>query len=231
MSNNLSSPRNQEVYWISLLFALLTVWLATGPLRFDSPVTIHASVPESVTDPTPIRQPAVRPSYRVGKFTYQCNECHRSVPAPRTVGHGLTKHNDVHLAHGINTRCLNCHHAVNREVFVDDFGEEIPWDQPQLLCAKCHGPVYRDWQHGSHGRINGYWDESRGVQIRLKCIECHDPHHPPFPPLASAPPPQTLRGTPQSDASHAGVRNPLRLAETALTGEHVAENPVDVDDE
>ncbi|MHB8866667.1 MAG: hypothetical protein ACYC6N_30270 [Pirellulaceae bacterium] len=124
------------------------------------------------------------------------------------------------MAHGINSRCLNCHHEANREAFVDDYGNEIPWDQSQLVCAKCHGPVYRDWQHGSHGRINGYWDRSRGEQIRLKCIECHDPHNPRFPSLASAPGPRTLRVHPHEHGPHSDFRNPLRIKDNLLTDQY-----------
>ncbi len=202
MSGSISALlRNQEAYWVSVLLALLTLFLAFGPLRFHSPVEVAVLVPVSATDATAVRKPSKVPEYRVGSFTYQCSECHRN-PAAITAGRELTKHDDVKLSHGINTRCLNCHHPVNREAFVDDFGDEIPWQQPQRLCAKCHGPVYRDWQHGSHGRINGYWDTSRRAQIRLKCIECHDPHHPPFQPLASAPGPHTLRMPPRQNRSH-----------------------------
>jgi hypothetical protein len=96
-------------------------------------------------------------------------------------------------------------------VFVDDFGGEIPWDQPQRVCAKCHGPVYRDWQHGSHGRTNGYWDARRGVQTRRRCIECHDPHQPPFPPLSPAPGPNTLRMGSRHAGRHVAAPDPLRL--------------------
>ncbi len=232
MASNLHTPtRNQEAYWVSILFASLAVLLAFGPLQFESPVAPATPVSDSATAMTPVRQPTLRPLYQVGAFKYECRECHRSSPTPNTAGHEFTKHTDIHLAHGINTRCLNCHHPTNREVFVDDFGGEIPWDQPQLVCAKCHGPVYRDWQHGSHGRINGYWDKSRGEQVRLKCIACHDPHHPPFQPLASTPPPHTLRMTPPSDSPHAGVRNPLRLTDTLPAADHTGHANREVNDE
>lgn len=218
MSANIPSrPPQRAAYWVAEIFAVLAVVLALSPLPFQTPVTSPDLVPTSVIDPTPVRQPSLSAVYTLGKFTYRCNECHRSTPTPYAAGHGLTKHADVFLSHGINARCLNCHHPVNRETFVDDFGQEIPWDQPQLLCTKCHGPVYRDWQHGSHGRINGYWDTSQGEQIRLKCIECHDPHHPPFPPLASAPGPKTLRTQPHGSGTHEGARNPLRVVDDGVT--------------
>ena len=97
-------------------------------------------------------------------------------------------------------------------MFADSDGGEIPWDQPQRLCASCHGPVYRDWQHGSHGRSNGFWDVRQGELIRCKCIECHDPHHPPFPALEPAPGPHTLRMGKHGQAAHTGTHNPLRLS-------------------
>jgi hypothetical protein len=115
------------------------------------------------------------------------------------------------LEHGINTRCFNCHHRTQRDCFVDDFGLAISWDQPQLLCAKCHGPVYRDWQHGAHGRVNGYWDTGRGLRRRLRCIECHDPHRPPFAAMRPAPGPQTLRMGPIRESGPGNGPDPLRI--------------------
>ncbi len=219
MSINLQSlVRAQTFYWVAALLSGVAVLLAVGPLRFERPTNSSVTVDPSVIDTTPIRPTALRPQYTIGSFTFHCNECHRSVPTPHAAGQEVTQHADVEMAHGINSRCLNCHHPVNREAFVDDYGKEIPWDQPQLLCAKCHGPVYRDWQHGSHGRINGYWDLSRGVQVRLKCVECHDPHHPPFPPIASAPGPKTLRVHPSEHGKHHGMRNPLRLTDNPSNG-------------
>ncbi len=221
-SNSHASLRIQPSYWVAALLATVAVVLTVRPLRFDSPVTAAVPVAASIIDTTPNRPTAMQPLYRIGAFTFHCNECHRSVPAPHAAGQEVTKHADVVMAHGMNTRCLNCHHPTNREVFVDDYGKEIPWDQPQLLCAKCHGPVYRDWQHGSHGRINGYWDRSRGAQVRLKCVECHDPHHPPFPPLASAPGPHTLRVEPHTREPHTGMRNPLRLTDNIRSAKEAA---------
>lgn len=89
-----------------------------------------------------------------------------------------------------------------------------------MVCAKCHGPVYRDWQNGSHGRINGYWDRSRGPQTRRRCIECHDPHAPPFAPLAPAPGPSTLRMGAPSGGPMEEHHDPLRVhARSRTSGE------------
>lgn len=222
MSNSVStSPWPRNFPWVAGVFALCAVSLAVAP-HYRAPAVDDTDVPESATDPTPVRERSLRPACLVANEPWPCSHCHRTQPEPYVAGDKLFKHSKIRLAHGINTRCLNCHHPVNREAFVDDYGEEIPWDQPQLLCGKCHGPVYRDWQHGSHGRINGHWDTSRGELVRLKCVQCHDPHHPPFQPLATAPAPRTLHGTPHQTEVHSGARNPLRLYENSHENEHAA---------
>ncbi len=211
----------QKLPWVPAVLVVSAVLLGVAP-PYQSPVVAPTPVPASATDATPVRRPRLRARHTVGRFTYECSECHRTLPKPYTAGAIVTKHAELQLAHGINTRCLNCHHPVNLEAFVDDFGEEIPWDQPQKLCSKCHGPVYRDWQHGSHGRSNGYWDTGQGPLVRLKCIQCHDPHHPPFQPLASAPPPGILRGETPHVAEHSGAHNPLRLHNNSQTHDDAA---------
>lgn len=203
---------------VVLLGLALTLWLVPWP--FESPMTEAAAVPAWVIDPHPVRSPKLKPEIELAGFTYRCGDCHDLFPSPPETVRTLTQHRDIELKHGINTRCFNCHHRTDRNSFVDDWGKPIPYDQPQLLCAKCHGPVYRDWLHGSHGRTNGYWDKTRGPQQRRKCIECHDPHQPPFPPMAPAPAPHTLRMSPPTpDKSHAAETNPLRVYRTRTTAD------------
>jgi hypothetical protein len=191
------------------VFALV---LALNPLPFATPVTDRAVIPAWATDTTPVRQPKLTPEYRSGVFTYSCSDCHKILPpwAQATVRTAV-QHQEIVLDHGINTWCLSCHHPENRDAFVDDRGGEIPWDQPQRLCRKCHGPVFRDWQNGAHGRTNGYWNKAQGEQSRRKCIECHDPHQPPFPAMHPAPGPSTLRMGPQDGAGHGEATNPLQV--------------------
>jgi hypothetical protein len=102
----------------------------------------------------------------------------------------MVEHERIKLDHGNNRFCLNCHHPTNRNAFVDYDGAEIREADVVLLCAKCHGPTYRDWKAGAHGRRNGYWNTSIGPQTRLRCIECHDPHQPAFKQMKPLPPPR-----------------------------------------
>jgi len=197
---------------VPLALLALAAALAFGPWQFVSPVPAATMVPTWATDPTPVRQPSPRPEVQIGGYTFRCSDCHNLFRSPPETTRQLTQHSHVVLKHGINTRCFNCHHIANRDAFIDDWGQEIPWNEPPRLCAKCHGPVYRDWLHGSHGRSNGYWDTSRGPQERPKCIECHDPHQPPFPPMQPAAPPNTLRmGDQRAGTVHVGVGDPLRV--------------------
>ncbi len=116
-------------------------------------------------------------------WTYNCMECHRLFPAKWHYDRPMAEHQDIHLEHGQNRFCLNCHHAENRNAFVDYDGSEIAQADVVLLCAKCHGPIYRDWQAGVHGRSNGHWLAGSGPRTQLRCIQCHDPHRPKFQPM------------------------------------------------
>lgn len=200
------------------LFALAAL-LWADLWRFTSPVPAAATVPGWVTDIATVYSPRLRPEIEFAGFTYRCSECHDLFPSPPETTRSLTQHGDIKLRHGINTRCFNCHHRTNRDAFVDDWGYEIPYDHPQRLCAKCHGPVYRDWRHGAHGRTNGYWDTEQGPMDRKKCIQCHEPHHPPFPPMGPAPAPNTLRmGDQHFPAEYPEVTDPLRIYHQAERG-------------
>ncbi len=211
-SQTASRARNTLRVLLPGVFVLTGVALWADPWRFESPVPPPTDIPAWATNTTPIRRPALRPEIQVAGYTYRCTECHDLFASPPETTRSLTMHRDVTLKHGINTRCFNCHHLTNRDAFVDDWGREIPYDKPQFLCAKCHGPVYRDWTHGSHGRTDGYFDTSKGPRIRLKCIQCHDPHQPPFPPMKPAPPPNTLRmGEQDYPTEHGGPADPLQV--------------------
>jgi len=155
-------------------------------------------------DKTPPRRTVGLDLVRNG-WTYNCMECHKLIPARWHYDRPMNEHKDIKLEHGNNRFCLNCHHATNRNAFVDYDGAEIAQADVVLLCAKCHGTIFRDWQAGAHGRQNGYWKADLGPKTKLRCIQCHDPHHPKFqdmkplppltyPPRAAHPPPQKAKG-------------------------------------
>lgn len=207
----------KRIYWVPLMLLGSALLFALNPLPYRDVVVPHMPVDPAMIDTSPVRHPSFRPSYRVAGYTYNCSDCHRILPSPVETHRTLGQHTEIQLRHGLNTRCFNCHHRTNRDAFVDDFGGEIPWDEPQRLCARCHGPVYRDWEAGSHGRINGYWDTAAGPQTKRRCIECHDPHNPPFQSMAPAPAPNTLRMGAPEPAHEPEAGDPLRLWKSAET--------------
>lgn len=130
-------------------------------------------------DKTPPRKTVGLDLIRNG-WTYNCMECHTLITARWRYDRPVNEHQDVKFEHGNNRFCLNCHHATNRNAFVDYDGAEISQRESVQLCAKCHGTTHRDWQAGVHGRQNGYWKADAGPKTKLSCIQCHDPHRPKF---------------------------------------------------
>lgn len=97
------------------------------------------------------------------------------------------------LRHGDNQRnndCFNCHHKEDLSKLNLRNGNLVEFTETALLCSECHGPTYRGWEMGLHGRTDGYWDPELGSANRKACTSCHDPHHPAFPEMLTGPAPQ-----------------------------------------
>jgi len=155
-------------------------------------------------DKTPPRKTKGLDLIKMG-WSYNCMECHKLLEAKWHRDRPMVEHGALKLEHGNNRFCLNCHHATNRNAFVDYDGSEIPEADVVLLCAKCHGPTFRDWQAGVHGRRNGFWNSQKGPRTQLRCIQCHDPHQPVFQPLKPLPPPHYPVRAPRSSGHEHGL--------------------------
>ncbi len=167
---------------------------------------VIGSPADSYLDRTPPRQTTGLDLVKLG-WTYNCMDCHKLLEAKWHYDRPMVEHEHIRLEHGNNRFCLNCHHRVNRNAFADYDGSEIAEADVVLLCGKCHGPTYRDWQAGVHGRRNGYWKAALGVQTRLRCIECHDPHQPRYralQPLTAPVYPARAAYPPKSQETHPG---------------------------
>ncbi len=106
------------------------------------------------------------------------------------------EHSDIVMAHGAhdrNNNCFNCHNEQNLLTLQVRNGTNVGFDNIPALCGSCHGPIYRDWEAGAHGRTSGYWDRSKGQMQRLVCANCHNPHAPRIPTREPAPGPHPLR--------------------------------------
>lgn len=199
---------------IAAIFFLLAGWFIFGPGRPEIPIPLIEGGGAYDRTPFEPRKPLSEPPLVViGGVEQRCNDCHLLFDSQPEAFAQLRQH--VHLVHdhGMNDRCYNCHSVQDRSKLVLHGEKEIGYDQVVLLCAKCHGPTYRDWQRGMHGKTLGAWETGSSKQRRLQCTECHDPHSPAFKKRVPLPGPMTLRMGDQSapPAGHdEGKVNPLR---------------------
>ena len=137
-----------------------------------------------------IRKPSGPPIVQTGindihgaPVTAACSTCHttrKPNPANRTATDLKEFHRGLKMAHG-SVSCLSCHNSDDYDTLKLADGSSVGFPDVMTLCAQCHGPQMRDYEHGAHGGMNGYWDTTRGPRNRLNCIDCHDPHAPKFP--------------------------------------------------
>jgi len=185
------------VFLMVAAFFLLDLWghpasLAPIPL-VDPAFTNTATVRESAAE-----------LIRTGGDTsgQQCYTCHdpkkqskltfddkQNIVLPK-------EHDDIVMGHGQhhrNNNCFNCHDETNLELLQTRDGRQLKIEESTPLCGSCHGPTYRDWERGVHGRTSGFWQRTAGPVKREDCVSCHNPHSPRFPSRAPAPAPHPLR--------------------------------------
>ena len=134
-----------------------------------------------------------------------CSACHdASKPVKLTLDKNDAvilpeEHKDLVMLHGRNNRnnhCFNCHDQSHLEMLRTPDGRQLKIVDSTKHCAGCHGPTYRDWEAGIHGRTSGFWDRKRGAFVKQDCTSCHDPHSPAFPSIKPGPRPNRLHGAP-----------------------------------
>jgi len=144
----------------------------------DMPIEADYSHEEAVIKP---REPQIDRNKLLTICSMACHDGNY-VPYPKNkLPRPLKMHKDVvidpmNLKHGKGAIwCLDCHHAASRTKLIDHFGNEISFNQPQKMCGKCHGQVYRSWRDGIHGKRIGMWKKG-GKKRWWVCTECHNPH-------------------------------------------------------
>ena len=140
--------------------------------------------------PVEIRRPSGPPRIPTGLMdahgnavTAACSTCHTTRPANhknKTVNDLDEFHGGMAFSHGTVT-CLSCHNANDYDSLKLADGSRVEFSDVMTLCGQCHGPQLKDYQHGAHGGMNGYWDTTRGPQVKNNCVDCHNPHSPQFP--------------------------------------------------
>jgi predicted CXXCH cytochrome family protein len=134
----------------------------------------------------------------------ECYVCHEKSKPPKlkfdATGDVIVpkEHEDIKMGHGRhhrNNNCYNCHDETDLESLQTRDGRHLKIADSTPLCGSCHGPTYRDWEAGVHGRTSGYWKRDQGAIDRKGCTSCHNPHSPPFPSRQPAPGPHLLHPT------------------------------------
>lgn len=137
-----------------------------------------------------------------------CATCHAAGVAPAFAsrrGEPAAGHDPAMLRHGKLT-CKSCHAAEDPGQLALADGTRLPMADSITLCGQCHGPQLRDFEHGAHGGMRGYWDTSRGPRERNHCTSCHPAHEPAYPAVVPAPPPRDRFVTPKRHPSSATSR-------------------------
>ncbi|MHC4943597.1 MAG: hypothetical protein ACYTG7_11325 [Planctomycetota bacterium] len=217
-----SASQSRPGRWAGFLVGpglfLLAAWFLWGPDLASFPRDEAKLIHTSLLDTTPRRIPLGDPPVIfIDGFHRSCMDCHKLFPAREFPPATLFQHEHIKMEHGLNDQCRNCHDVHDRDRLVLQSGESVPYKEVNTLCSNCHGPIFRDWERGMHGRTNDYWDGGRGTPRRLGCTECHDPHRPRLPamePIKPLPPPWTLRMTLPDTHEGAAAKelDPLRAA-------------------
>src|SRR5208283_1487799 len=201
----------------TVLVVLSVVFLALS-VKFAAPVGPPSALPASISlvETQFLDTATIRKSYaelirtKADLSDFDCYACHEKGKPPVLrfdAQHNIVvpkEHEDVVMGHGSHNRnnnCFNCHDEQNLELLQTRDGRQVKLAESPKLCGSCHGPTYRDWEAGAHGRTGGYWDRTAGSMKRQICVDCHDPHSPRIPALRPLPPPHPLHGADRAAAA------------------------------
>lgn len=202
----------------SLFMAVAAVVAVVGGLAFAPKARPSASAVGEVgrvasaapLHPVVIRRPAGPPRVPTGATNYHgqpvtvaCGTCHATTP-PNVLTRSSADldqfHQGLKYAHGELT-CLSCHNPADYDALRLADGRSLEFTDVMTLCGQCHGTQLRDYRHGAHGGMTGYWDLSRGPRTRNNCVNCHDPHAPKYPLARPVFPPRDRISVPVKAAS------------------------------
>lgn len=195
---------------------LLTAALALQSPKSDAPdVTDGNSILPTATRPSHdvlVRKPTAPAGVNTGRVDFQgnpvvleCRNCHDVMEPNINISDAaqLDKfHQRLKFTHG-QLSCVACHNSQDgyTTLHLAD-GTTISYADTMTLCAQCHGPQHRDYQHGSHGGMTGYWDLTKGPRQRNHCVDCHDPHSPQIPVVRPAAGPNDRFSPLHRDSEH-----------------------------
>jgi len=117
---------------------------------------------------------------------WPCSDCHADQttnPTPRE----LEEDHEGHTVRHGDLWCLDCHDPQDRDRLHLADGQRVAFEESWKLCTQCHGAKLSEWRRGIHGKRTGHW---WGPKEFRTCVECHNPHDPPFQPPKPLPSPK-----------------------------------------
>jgi len=193
-------PGYQLVTWVVLGLAVVVV-VGLVTVRTDHQPNSsrdYASRPQ-MPDATPV----LLPPPEMSDDYLPCSDCHEDEPPNPTKRELEDEHEDMEFKHG-TLWCLDCHDLNGRDKLHLANDALIDFEDSWQLCTQCHGKKLADWRAGVHGKRTGHW---RGTKEYRTCVNCPNPHSPPFQPLVPKPPPLrpadiTLNGNVRHEVAH-----------------------------
>ena len=179
--------------WLLLLGAAITVARQTDRTQAVRPPPGAALAKAEVHAPPRLRGVATGETDSLGRpVRVACVNWH-SLRAPSALPESVAALDEFHQGlkfQHASLRCGACHVAGDQtELHLAD-GTRISMTDAMLLCRQCHGTQARDYDHGAHGGMMGFWDLSAGPRTRNHCVDCHDAHVPQFQPTQPVLPPR-----------------------------------------
>lgn len=176
-------------WWISGVLVLMTLSFVFDIWGDKRTVREQPLVEKVFYSVDPVRTPFAKAEMTQAGFKFNCNECHQNMEPPLTMRKLIAEHQDIVLQHEEAMTCYTCHSRKSREDLIDIYGTKVPFEESHNICRRCHGPRFRDWKRGIHGRPLGYWDKIKGESTNITCVYCHNPHAPQFQLMKPSPPP------------------------------------------
>lgn len=200
--NGQAARTNLLLAGLGVAFAGLAALLVANLWGHPPAVKKNPPVDKSFLETTPWRRTyADLVQAKEDLSDYDCYGCHEKKQPPPIRFDANQKiilpkeHANLVMNHGSHDRnnlCYNCHNEQNLVTLQVRDGQVVKFDNIPALCGTCHGPAFRDWEAGAHGRTSGYWNRDLGSAQRLSCANCHDPHSPKIPTREPAPGPRSL---------------------------------------
>ena len=148
----------------------------------DSIITLN-EIPSLIID-----SEILIPVEAISSDYFPCNDCHSDLEPNPQRRQLIDMHDDIIFDHDSENRwCLACHNTFYRDSLILAGGKLLGFNESYRLCGQCHGPKYRDWKLGIHGKRTGEWN---GNKQYLLCVHCHDPHSPKFKGMQPLPTPR-----------------------------------------